>query len=248
MQPARFIIDHLVWLITAMIWYRNVFFAVIPGMTVRQSKMILWISVLILTALGCFITIRKRRNALSVFVNVFLPYELYAVVTYRAVLPRLVWSSVLLSAALSIAFLVLGALPAQNNDQKHAGCWKRQIRHSLLGARTITAFCMLILMVPLGIRLVFGLGLMNTDTPPVAAAAEADEWTVKNKIDTVCLLQEEKWAELNEQQKLDVLGVVLNIEIRYLGINHEIYLKSGVLDSDIAARYNHRDRDRKSVV
>ena len=78
MQPSKFIADHLVWLVTAMIWYRNVFFFGIPGMTVSQSKIILWISVLVLVALGCIITIKRRRNALSVFVNIFLPYEMYA--------------------------------------------------------------------------------------------------------------------------------------------------------------------------
>ena len=81
MQPSKFIADHLVWLVTAMIWYRNVFFFGIPGMTVSQSKIILWISVLVLVALGCIITIKRRRNALSVFVNIFLPYEMYAAVT-----------------------------------------------------------------------------------------------------------------------------------------------------------------------
>ena len=91
--------------------------------------------------------------------------------------------------------------------------------------------------------LVFGLGLMNTSTPSVADASEAGEWTVKNKIDSVCLLREDDWEELSAQKKMDVLGVILNIEIRYLGINHEIYLKSGVLDDDTAARYSHRERE-----
>ena len=243
MQPPKFIADHLVWLVTAMIWYRNVFFVGIPGMTVSQSKRILWLSVLVLVALGCIITIKRRRNALSVFVNIFLPYEMYAAVTYCTFLPGLVWSSVLLSVFLSIAFIVLGAFPVKSDRQRRAGWWKQQVRHSLLGARTIVAICMLILIVPIGIRLVFGLGLMNTSTPSVADASEAGEWTVKNKIDSVCLLREDDWEELSAQKKMDVLGVILNIEIRYLGINHEIYLKSGVLDDDTAARYNHRERE-----
>lgn len=191
MRPPKFIADHLVWLVTAMIWYRSVFFVVIPGMTVSQSKMVLWISVLALVALGCIITIKRRRNALSVFVNIFLPYEMYAAVTYCTFLPGLVWGSVLLSVFLSIAFIVLGVFPVKSDRQRRAGWWKQQIRHSLLGARTIVAICMLILIVPIGIRLVFGLGLMNASTPSVADASEAGEWTVKNKIDSVCLLRED---------------------------------------------------------
>lgn len=243
MRPQKYIGDHLLWLITAMLWYRGVLFTAIPGMTVNQSKIILWISALVLVAFGYIITMKKRRNNVSLFTNILLPYELYAVVTYRTYLPRLVWSSVLFASILSLAFIVLGTLPVAHSEQRSAAGWKRQTVHSLLGARTITAVCILVLIVPIGVSKVFGLGLMTAKTPLVSDASEAEEWTVKNNIDTVRLLREEEWKELNPQQKLDVLGVVLNIEIRYLGLNHEVYLKSSVLNGETAAHYNHRDHE-----
>lgn len=242
-HPQKFIGDHLLWLITAMLWYRGVLFTAIPGMTVKQSKIILWISALVLVAFGYIITMKKRRNNVSLFTNILLPYELYAVVTYRTYLPRLVWCSVLLAGILSLAFIILGMLPTAHSEQQSAEGWKRQIVHSLLGARTITAVCILVLIVPIGVSKVFGLGLMTTKTPLVSSASEAEKWTVKNNIDMVRLLREEEWKELSPQQKLDVLGVVLNIEIRYLGLNHEVYLKSSVLNGETAAHYNHKDHE-----
>lgn len=243
MRPQKYISDHLFWLITAMIWYRSVLFTAVTGMTVKQSKIILWIVAFMLVVFGYIITMKKRRNDLSLFTNILLPYELYAIVTYCTYLPKLVWSSVLLASILSLAFIVLGMLPTAHSEQRSATGWKRQAVHSLLGARTITAVCILILIVPIGISNVFGLGLMSTRTPLVSDASEAEEWTVKNNIDTVRLLREEEWKELNPQQKLDVLGVVLNIEIRYLGLNHEVYLKSSVLNGETAAHYNHKDHE-----
>ena len=242
MRPQKYITDHLFWLITAMIWYRSVLFTAVPGMTVKQSKIILWIVAFMLVAFGYIITMKKRRNDLSLFTNILLPYELYAIVTYCTYLPKLVWSSVLLASILSLAFIVLGMLPTAHSEQRSATGWKRQAVHSLLGARTITAVCILILIVPIGISNVFGLGLMSTRTPLVSDASEAEEWTVKNNIDAVRLLREEEWEELNPQQKPDVLGVVSNIEIRYLGLN-EVYLKSSVLNGETAAHYNHRDHE-----
>ena len=243
MRPQKYITDHLFWLITAMIWYWSVLFTAVPGMTVKQSKIILWIVAFMLVAFGYIITMKKRRNDLSLFTNILLPYELYAIVTYCTYLPKLVWSSVLLASILSLAFIVLGMLPTAHSEQRSATGWKRQAVHSLLGARTITAVCILILIVPIGISNVFGLGLMSTRTPLVSDASEAEEWTVKNNIDAVRLLREEEWEELNPQQKPDVLGVVSNIEIRYLGLNHEVYLKSSVLNGETAAHYNHRDHE-----
>ena len=163
--------------------------------------------------------------------------------SFRTYLPRLVWCSVLLAGILSLAFIILGMLPTAHSEHHSAEGRKRQVVHSLLGARTITAVCILILIVPVGISNIFGLGLMTTKTPLVSAASEAEEWTVKNNIDTVCLLREEEWKKLNSQQKLDVLGVVLNIEIRYLGLNHEVYLKSSVLNGETAAHYSHKDHE-----
>jgi hypothetical protein len=190
MRVKKYISDHLFWLITAMIWYRGSLFTAIPGMTVKQSKIILWISALVLVALGCVITMKKRRNGLSLFTNVIFPYELYAVVSYRTYLPKLVWSSVLLAGILSLAFIILGMLPTAHSEHHSAEGRKRQVVHSLLGARTITAVCILVLIVPIGISKVFGLGLMTTKAPLVSNASEAEEWTVKNNIDTVRLLRE----------------------------------------------------------
>lgn len=240
-SPQKYILDHLFWLIATMLCYRNVFFAVVPGTTVNQSKIILWGAVLLLAVFGCVITIKKRRNDFSLFINILLPYELYAAVTYRAYLPKLVWGSVLLGIVVSLAFIVLGLCSTTRADRQDAEQWKRQVNHSLLGARTIAAICMLVMIVPIGIRMILGLGLMHTNTPSVTTASEAAEWTVKNNIDTVRLLQEEEWTALSAQQKLDVLGVILNIEIRYLGLDHELYLKSSVLDGNTTAYYTNND-------
>ena len=78
MRPQKYIGDHLLWLITAMLWYRGVLFTAIPGMTVKQSKIILWIFALVLVAFGYIITMKKRRNNVSLFTNILLPYELSA--------------------------------------------------------------------------------------------------------------------------------------------------------------------------
>lgn len=118
MRPQKYIGDHLLWLITAMLWYRGVLFTAIPGMTVKQSKIILWIFALVLVAFGYIITMKKRRNNVSLFTNILLPYELYAVVTYRTYLPRLVWCSVLLAGILSLAFIILGMLPTTHSEQQ----------------------------------------------------------------------------------------------------------------------------------
>lgn len=224
-----------------MIWYQALLFTALPGTTVKQSKLILWIAVLVLVAFGCVITTKRHRNGLSLFTNIFLPYELYMIVTYYKHLPILVWGSVLLGCIAVLTFIVLGIIMSPKGERRGSARRKRQLVHSLLGVRIIAAVCMLILLVPITVSNLLGLGLMNSKAPTVSGAAEATEWTVKNNFDTVRLLQEEEWGELDAQQKLDVLGVVMNIEIRYLGINHELDLQCRVLNGKIAAHYTDKD-------
>lgn len=243
MKPREYIFDNLFWAITAMIWYRNIFFVSLPGIPVVWSKCILWFAVFTFVALGCVLTFEKRRNNVSIIVNILLPYELYTVLTYYVYIPKLVWGAIIFSAITSIAFLLLAIMPDNQSSKKKAPNFHRRLRHGLLGARTLVAFCLLALLVPLGVRLIFRHGLISTNIQSVSAASKASEWTVKNNIETVQQLREEEWSRLNTQEKLDVLGVVLNIEIRYLGLNHELYLKSAVLDLNTAAHYNHNNHE-----
>lgn len=243
MKAREYVLDNLFWAVTAMIWYRSIFFVALPGTTITFSKILLWITVLVFIAGGCGITLKKRRNNVSMIANILLPYELYAVLTYNAYVPKLVWGAIIVSALITIGFILLAITPDKLQTKSKAHGFKQRLKHGLLGARTIAAFCMLILLVPLGVRLVFGHGIISTTIPSVDAASKASEWTVKNNIDTVCLLREEEWSKLDAQEKLDVLGVVLNIEIRYLGLNHELYLKSAILEMNTAAHYNHTNHE-----
>lgn len=241
MEPLEYILDNFFWGILAMIWFRNIYFIRLPGLTLKWSKIILWVLVVGFMALGCAMTFRKRRNRLSLWVNLLLPYELYIVITYRAYVPGRVWGVLVFSGILSITFLILALLPDRQAEESEQIPLERRLKHGALGARTIFSICMLILPLLLGIQLIANRGLLVTNVKPVKNTSEASEWFVSKQIDVVRKLQEEEWQELSDQEKLDVLGVVTNIEVRYLGLNHELYLKSGVLKPNVASNYNHKE-------
>ncbi len=239
LEPLEYLGKTLLWTIVAMIWYRNIFFIALPECTLPWSKTLLWLGVLILTAWGCSVTLRKRRNAVSILVNVLFPYEIYTVLAYRAYFPRLVWGTVLGSVLLSTAFFVLAILPDKEPTKIP---FERRLRHGLLGARTIVAVCLLCLLIPLGVRLLFGESV-TTETPPIKDTAQEDAWAVQNHMDTLRLLRPEKWTTLSTQEKLDALSVIINIEIHYLGLNHSMRLSSAVLEGDVAAYYDHANHE-----
>lgn len=243
MSPREYLGNHIFWLLIVMLWYRNIFFIALPQISVALSKTILWIFAIVLSTVGWLTTAGRRRNNLSLAVNTILPYEVYSVFAYHSYLPWLVWISVAISGiAVIVFFYLVMSSPIKNHSRKNV-IIRRRLKHVFVLSHVLVAVCLLLLIVPTGIRLVFGHGLLETNVAPISTGRENEEWTVKNNIDVVRLLTEEEWAQLNEQEKLDVLGVITNIEIRYLGINHELYLKSAVLDGDTAAHYNHRNHE-----
>lgn len=241
MEPLEYLGKTLLWTIVAMIWYRNIFFIALPGCTIAWSKALLWMGVIFLTLWGWTITRQKRSNAVSVLVNVLFPYEIYTVLAYRAYFPRLVWGTVLGSVLLSTLFFVLAIWPDKEPSKI---TFEQRLRHGLLGARTLVTVCLLCLLIPLGVRLLFGESI-TTETPPMQdeTTTEEDAWAVQNHMDTIRLLRPEKWTTLSTQEKMDALRVIINIEIHRLGLNHPISLRSAVLEGDVAAYYDNANHE-----
>lgn len=84
------------------------------------------------------------------------------------------------------------------------------------------------------------------ETRYASSAVQADSGEVgtlweKNKYELL-KLNEKYYGNLSEQQKLDVLAVVLQIEMKHLGINGEIKLASQSLSEILTGYYSHEDK------
>ena len=238
LEPMEYIESNLFWVALTMFWYRSIFFVSLPGRTAVWSKNFLWVIVAAFVAGGCSLTFKERRNYLSTAITVLLPYELYTCLSYVDCVPKSVWGAVIISVIVTTAFflwpIVQRILPTRKKPRH-----ERRTKRGLLEARTIVAVCMLYLLVPLGVRLLYGGGVLSTTVDPVRNASEASEWTVKNNIQAIQQLREETWSKLDVQERLDVLGVVVNIEINWLGLDHELYLKTASLGPETCAHYDH---------
>ena len=221
-------------------WVYNVqLFYPLPGHSYEKSKLALWGVAVTLDVIGVITTFKRRRNDVSTLSNTILPFELYALITFYRFFPVAVLSISLISAVLASVYFVRVLTQRESSSTGRTVCLSKRIWHGTLGCRTIITVCLLFFIVPLYISSIFGVHLYTSDVEPATSPAEDTEWTVKNKIDTVKLLEEDSWAELNTQERLDVLGTIVNIEVRYLGINHPITLECGKLEGGTAAHYEN---------
>ena len=104
---VSFIWDHLFWAAIAFFAYRALCFCPIFGLSHSQSLFILAVTVLVAISVGAIITIHRRRNGFSVFINVTSAYALYFAVSFWGAFPKTIAITLMLAAALAVCYVAL---------------------------------------------------------------------------------------------------------------------------------------------
>lgn len=242
MSKAGYVFDHIFWGIISMIWFNNILFRSIEGLTFNQSRIFLWFALALSVAAGIAFTWKKRRNNLSLFVNIIMPYELYSLISYRHTAPVLAWSLVAVSLLLSITYVVLILKPKIRAKARKEAIIRARLIRSFLGSRTVTACCLSVMILVLGVSSFFGILCFSPSTNPTKRTS-SQEVTIANNLKVVSQLEEEKWSILSTAEKLNTLQTVANIEVYYLGLPHELNVIIGPLPENTLACYNDRTHE-----
>lgn len=199
--------------------YRNLLFYPIFGLDYYTSmEYFLWFCMAVST-LGIVLTLRRRRNDLSMFVNVVAPFAIYFVFSFFRIIPGVILTVACLAAAAGVFY---GAAVVVNYlRDKHRGIMVpncgRCMMMVLLNTRTIVVT---VLASVVGIMLVLqmlGVPLLEAKPEQETVAQESGQ-TIAQNMDTILLLQEGKWEKLTPEERLQVLKTVSDIEANYLGI------------------------------
>lgn len=235
-------IEYTLWLgvIFALI-YRFNCFSGIYGITVFQSKLVFWALVVFLIPLGMYITHTKRRNYVSVLVNIALPFEVYTIMSTFRYIPIVYIIVFTIAILISLLYFCLILFRKTNHKNHIKQIVINRIKFASLGTRTIVAVLLLAIILPLCIQTAFGYELISSRIDVRIADSSDDKWSLSNNIETVAKLHESTWKTLSLTDKLDVLGIVKNIEMRYFGIYHEVYLDTGNLDDNVLGCYNFKE-------
>lgn len=218
--------------------YRIACFTGIYSLTSAQSKFVYWALVLTLIPLGTYITYEKRRNPISIGVNIALPFEIYTILATYKYIPGVY--KILLTVAVSLSVLYFGLVVFQKIKHKRYAkeIVQNRVKHALFGARTIIAVVLLCVTVPVCLKCALGQGLLVSSVDTKVEKND-DTWSMKNNAETVAMLHEDNWKTLSLKERTDVLAVCKNIELSYLGVyNQEIHLEVGDLEEGVAGIHN----------
>lgn len=234
---TEYLVKTLFWSLLSMFWFRKLLFRCLPHNSLSSSKTILWAIFIVSIIVGVSITYRRRRNNVSLCINVLTPYEIYFIATYKGDMP--IYTMVVLGVALflSAAYFFLIISPQIKDKSRKGTILKRRTKIGLLGARTIIVSCLALLIVPVGINAIFGNSMFMKRVSAVGPE-RAEEYTISNNIENVVKFEESKWNDLSSKEKIDALQVIANIEMRYLGLPHELNVIARKLEESTIASYN----------
>lgn len=237
LSKSGFIIEHIIWILISMIWYKNVLFRCIGSHTFLESKLILWGILLISCIIGSFLEMKNNRNGVSVFFNLVLGYGIYTVLTYIQIRKTLIISSLSVVTASSIICAFLIMCRKIKNRKRFRKILCRRTLHVAFVTQRLLGIGLALIMILSGVNILFGSTIMKS-TVNTATQTNLSEQSLANNIEIIALLQDDTWCSLSAQERLNVLQTVANVEQRYLGLSNELNVGAANLREGVMGYYS----------
>lgn len=239
MSLGAYLFDCLFYMAVAMISYKNLLFRCLPERTCDESKIVLWVMIGFSILICAFAINRNMRTGWTVTAALVVPFGLYTVLAYIKTVG--IWMLIVPASAvtLSVIYTMLLMIRKIKNRRNKRKVIKRRLHHCCVVSQSIVAIALLIVMGIIGVQGVFGDSILNSSILATASNQNMPQ-TIDNNIDTILLLQEEEWANLTTQEKLNTLQTVANIEAHYLGLPNELNVGAANLGEYTLACYNDR--------
>lgn len=209
LKRVAYFVYNLLFLFWFYILYSNVYFRCPPGKTATASRLLLGGFAVTVTGIGVAITMRKRRNFLSAYLNNLLPFVLYWLVTYSSSYITLVRIVIALTLMLSVGYFVLSIILYIKAKRKRF-CKTPVVKAlwlSFLNTRTVAVLCLSLVFLS-GIPTIFGLPLLQSTTAAATRQTVTEDFTIANTVDSLVVFDDEAWSKLSNQEKLDALQLV----------------------------------------
>ncbi len=242
MSEKSFIIQHITYALLAVPGYLSCLFRCFGSLS-RAKSIALFLGIVVFFVFsGLFIDMDEDRNGWHVFSNLITGFGLYTLLTYTVIKPTLVVAVMSVSLFLSAVFACLVMFRRIGDRSRRKWILHVRYERSMEGFFVFTILGMSVILIILLTEPLFDSARIRIYEKKEAA----DPYTVENRIDTLLLLREERWDELDAKQKLEVLQTIADIERHYLGLSDRIEVRAKVLDGSESAYY--ADADRTIVV
>lgn len=213
---------HVLLLAIMWIWYRNVFFRCFAKLSLTESRVLLFCTVLLGALLGHVIDNYILKKKPHIFFNLLFGFGLYAVMTYISIKPQFIIITISVSVIIAFAYSLWTIRKRTHNNEDTIISTVRHVRKAIAGSKQIVSIGVSVIIAGIGIPIIFG-GYLIKPTVQAAKTIDSEEWTVSNKVEELSLFfDEDRWQKASLTTKLDACQILANICRVEWGINNEL--------------------------
>lgn len=234
-----YVSDTFVWWLSATILYRIICFKHIYGINEFQSKLFFWALTIAFVVVGLAVTVKKRRNHVSLMVNTFLPLAVHTIVSTFRYIPTIYTVALSVAAVLSAVYFSLVVFKKVRNRKFRGKIIFKRVGFALLGMRTIIFVILFAVTAPVCSRICLGYGLVSADAGSAITETDEGESDPNRYGETLLMLHEDTWKTLSVKEKMNVLEEIKEEQRECFGISYELYLCAEPLEEGTLGTYNH---------
>ncbi|MCR5323146.1 MAG: hypothetical protein K6E85_07750 [Lachnospiraceae bacterium] len=225
------------------ICFRILIYQPIPGRSGLFSKCLLWGMIAVFMLVGLAFSIRYARNYISLIFIVIAPYTVYTVLICRDTFP-------MLTLVLMVLTVVFTSLRIYILHRRYEKIQEHLVKDLPLRWKLSkyfgSAYCVITCVMGSLTLYLIALGGISWIKNEVIEKQETYEnrepVTIFGNIETISKLDEDVFATLNREEKLEVFKAVVDIEEYYLGIPYDLKVEIRKLEDHIAAWYEPKER------
>ena len=222
-------------------YYMNMLFRSIKGVNRPAATAIFILLIAAVDVIGFKLLSRGKGNTKkeilkAIIISVFT-FGLDLFIKYRVELKTYIICSLTaaaVSAFLFAAYLYKIRVHGKKDKKKYTIEWLRKCSFYLA---FIITLCMSIILTFYLVNKIAGNNVYSSDAP-IYDPAEADTYLAEKNMDTLLLLQDNEWEKLSYQERLDVLGIIANIEAQKLGLSHGVTVGASDLKDECWGMYS----------
>lgn len=183
-----------------------------------REERIFKLAILFCNSAAFILQIGRRRNEVSILMNIALACGIYAAIIYFPERKKIILITMIVALLLSILMAkLIFRKPEKKNFRKSL---MYQMTQLMAATQLMFAVCMIIM-----IALIFAAGRMDRVT--IQKQSVEDMREKNNAREIVVYLKDYEWEKLSQDERLKVLGTITDYECDYLGMEDNIGRQSG---------------------
>ncbi len=240
---GEYFLSSLYYLIVLFINFRIIGYSNLHDMTALQSHLVLLLIIVVTFVINLVISVKWSRNTINAILMSVIPFAIYiALINYRY-MPDFYNKIGIVAFTLFImlTFFITGSefyVLKKLDAKKRKKSFVRFLNLEVNCLRRIIGIAMLVSVIGLVGRYCLSDGLIPVSKQPAKEnAITAMENSMDENMDSMVKLLPENWKTLSNEEKMDVLQILVNIESRFLGLDKPVHITARRLEEGLNGFY-----------